>query len=359
MRVLFFTQGADVPAARFRVNEIVPTLRAHPSGHECTVMPASPSVYGDYDSRRSPVRPLTQPMSVVSRIRQLGAVDQADVVWLQRPMTQYFWTMLERRVAKRRPMVFDFDDAIFHNRWGLEKYKLRRIIDAAAHVVTGNQYLADFADAPEKTTIIPTVVDEKRYTPRADPDGPFTIVWTGLSHNLRELAPYRAALQRALAETHGKLVIVSDALLPGIVDGLPTEFIQWSPQSEVSALARGHVGIMPLADSPYNRGKCAFKLIQYMARAIPVIASPVGANVEVVRDGIDGLHARTPDDWTAAVIDLARDRERRIRFGAAGRARVEAAYSVSAVVPTYVAVLEAARATRQPMAAMPAEAVTS
>jgi glycosyltransferase involved in cell wall biosynthesis len=241
-------------------------------------------------------------------------------------------------------MVFDFDDAIFHNRWGLEKYKLRRIINAAAQVVTGNRYLAEFAAAPEKTTIIPTVVDEKRYTVRPDPDGPFTIVWTGLSHNLRELAPYREALRRALAETQGTLVIVSDALLPGVVDGLPVEFIRWSPQNEVSALARGHVGIMPLGDTPYNRGKCAFKLIQYMARAIPVIASPVGANVEVVREGVDGLHARTPDDWTAAILELARDRERRMRFGAAGRARIESAYSVTAVVPTYASVIERARA---------------
>jgi glycosyltransferase involved in cell wall biosynthesis len=340
MHVLFFTQGAEVPAARFRVNQIVPALRKHV---ECTVMPANPSVYGDYDSGRSKVRPLTQPMSVISRFRQLGAVDRADVVWLQRPMTQYFWTGLERRVAKKKPMVFDFDDAIFHNRWGLEAHKLRRIINASARVVAGNQYLADFAAVPEKTTIIPTVVDENRYTPRDDPDGPFTIVWTGLSHNLRELAPYRAALERALAETGGTLVIVSDALLPGIVDGLPVEFVRWSPDNEVTTLARGHVGIMPLADTPYNRGKCAFKLIQYMARAIPVIASPVGANVEVVRDGVEGLHARTPDDWTAAVLELARDRERRVRFGAAGRRRIEDAYSVTAVVPKYLAVLEAAR----------------
>jgi glycosyltransferase involved in cell wall biosynthesis len=339
MHVLFFTQGAEVPASRFRVNQIVPALRDHV---ECTVMPAQPSVYGDYGSGRSPVRPLTQPMSVVSRFRQLGEVAKADVVWLQRPMTQYFWTMLERRVAKRKPMVFDFDDAIFHNRWGLEKYKLRRIIDAASHVVAGNQYLGAFAASPEKTTIIPTVVDENRYTPRPDPDGPFTIVWTGLSHNLRELAPYRASLQRALAETGGTLVIVSDALQPGIVDGLPVEFIRWSPDNEVTALARGHVGIMPLADTPYNRGKCAFKLIQYMARAIPVIASPVGANVEVVRDRVEGLHARTPDDWTAALLELARDRDLRVRFGAAGRQRVEAAYSVTAVIPKYLSVLQAA-----------------
>jgi glycosyltransferase involved in cell wall biosynthesis len=340
MHVVFFTQGAEVPAARFRVNQIVPALREHV---ECTVLPANPSVYGDYDSRRSPVRPLTQPMSVVSRFRQLGAVEQADVVWLQRPMTQYFWTGLERRVAAKKPMVFDFDDAIFHNRWGLEKYKLRRIIEAASHVVAGNSYLAEFAAAPDKTTIIPTVVDEKRYTPRDDPDGPFTIVWTGLSHNLRELMPYREALQRALAETGGTLVIVADALLPGIVDGLPVEFVQWSPETEVTALARGHVGIMPLGDTPYNRGKCAFKLIQYMARAIPVVGSPVGANAEVVRDGVDGMHARTPDEWTSALLDLARDRARRVRFGAAGRQRVESTYSVTAVVPQYLSVLEAAR----------------
>ena len=104
-------------------------------------------------------------------------------------------------------------------------------------------------------------------------------------------------------------------------------------------LAAGHVGVMPLADTPYNRGKCAFKLIQYMARAIPVVASPVGANRDVVREGVDGVFAVTDADWADHLMTLARDRDLRVRMGNAGRRRVEDAYSVSAVVPRYLEVL--------------------
>jgi glycosyltransferase involved in cell wall biosynthesis len=338
VHVAFFTQGNRVPASRFRVEQLVPALEKHVT---CTVLPATPSVYGDVGTLRGGWRTLAKPFSIASRMRQLGVVSDVDVVWMQRPLTEYFTTALERFVTARRPAVFDFDDAIFHNRWGLEARKLRTIIDRVAHVVAGNGYLAEFVGRPEKTTIIPTVVDETRYTPREDPRGPFTIVWTGMSHNLRELAPYTRALRRVLAETGGRLVIVADRLDTSVLGDLRVGLVQWSAASEVSALADGHVGIMPLADTPYNRGKCAFKLIQYMARAIPVVASPVGANREVVRPGVDGLLAATEDDWTDQLLALARDRELRVRMGTAGRRRVEDHYSVTAVVPKYLEVLRA------------------
>lgn len=337
-RVAFFTQGVSVPASRFRVEQLVPALAAH---IECTVLPAAPSVYGDLASGKlhGGWRALAQPLSILSRYRQLERIAGHDIVWMQRPMVQYGFTAFERYVSARKPTVFDFDDAIFHNKWGLEARKLRRIIDAARHVVVGNPYLAEFVGAPDKTSIIPTVVDERRYAPRVDPDGPFTIVWTGLSSNIKELAPHARALRRVLAETGGRLVIISDRLDRSGLADLPIDYVPWSPEVEVAALARGHVGVMPIADTPYNRGKCGFKLIQYMARAIPVVASPVGANRDIVRQGIDGFHAVTPDDWTEALRRLARDVELRRRMGASARQRVEDAYSVTAVVPRYLAVV--------------------
>jgi glycosyltransferase involved in cell wall biosynthesis len=103
----------------------------------------------------------------------------------------------------------------------------------------------------------------------------------------------------------------------------------------VSALDAAHVGIMPLEDIPYNRGKCGFKLIQYMARAIPVVASPYGANAEIVRNGIDGLHATSHDEWVSALMTLASDRDARLAMGAEARKRIELHYSVEAVAPLY------------------------
>ncbi len=338
LRVAFFTQGACVPAARFRVEQIVPALSEHV---ECRVLHPTPTVYGDHARLGRAWRRFAKPFSVIARLGHLESAHDADVAWLQRPMTEYYTSALERFVAARKPTVFDFDDAIFHNRWGLEARKIRRIIDAVRCVVAGNSYLAEFTGAPGKTVIIPTVVDEKRYTPRVEADGPFTIVWTGMSHNLQELAPYAGVLRRVLAETNGRLVIAAEALDAPFLSGLPLKFVRWSPETEVTVLGAGHVGVMPLADTPYNRGKCAFKLIQYMARAIPVVASPVGANREVVRDGVEGMFARSPGEWAERLLALARDRELRHRMGNAGRRRVEESYSVSAVVPRYLDVLRA------------------
>ncbi len=339
MRVAFVTQGAKVPASRFRVDQIVPALAKHV---DCTILPASPSVYGDLDSGalHGNWRKLAQPMSVVSRIKQLGTIAAHDVAWIQRPMVQYPFAGFERYVARRRPVVFDFDDAIFYGAWGLDARKVRAIIGAAHHVVVGNSHLAEFVDDPARTTVIPTVVDDARYVPRPDPDGPFTIVWTGLSSNLRELLPYAGAYRRVLAETGGRFVIISDRFDAAMLPGVPVDFVPWSPEVEVSALGDGHVGVMPIADTKYNRGKCGFKLIQYMARAIPVVASPVGANRDIVRHGVDGFHAVTIADWADSLLALARDREARIRMGASARARVETSYSVRAVVPQYLDVLE-------------------
>lgn len=338
MRVAFFTQGHEVPAARFRVEQLVPALRPEV---EALVLPASPSVYGDIGPFRGGWRAIAKPLSIASRMRQLSKARDRDAIWLQRPLTEYYFTLLERIVAAKKPMVFDFDDAIFHNRWGLEALKIRRIIDASSHVVAGNAYLADFVAEPGKTTIIPTVIDEQRYTPRPDPDGPFTIAWTGMSHNLKQLEPYAEALRDVLRETNGRLLIAAERLDGDFLAGMPVEFVKWSPETEVTVLAAGHAGVMPLADTPYNRGKCAFKLIQYMARAMPVVASPVGANREVVRDGVEGFHASTPAQWRDRLFTLARDRELRIRMGEAGRRRVEEAYSVTAVRPRYLEILRA------------------
>lgn len=338
MRVAFVTQGARVPASRFRVEQLIPALAQH---IECSVLPASPSVYGDLVSGKlhGGWRAFAQPLSVVSRMRQLEAITNHDVAWLQRPMVQYGFTSFERYIAKRRPTVFDFDDAIFHNKWGLEARKVRRIIDAAHHIVVGNQYLAEFVAQPAKTTIIPTVVDDQRYAPRPDPDGRFTIVWTGLSSNLKELAPYADAFRDVVRETGGKLVVIADRLDAPFLHDIEVEFVKWSPEVEVSALSRGHVGVMPIADSKYNRGKCGFKLIQYMARAIPVVASPVGANRDIVRDGVDGFHAETPERWRTALLELAHSATLRQQMGTSARTRVETSYSVNAVVPQYLDVL--------------------
>lgn len=338
--VLFFTQGRRVPSSRFRVQQIVPRLRD--AGWPCTIAAPHPSVHGDigWSWVHGKRRELLRPLSVISRLFALPHIHNHEIVFIQRPLVRYGTIALEMLVTRWRPSIFDMDDALFHNAFGLEGIQIRRIVDRVRHVIVGNSYLADFVNRPEKTTIIPTVVDTDRYQPRPDPDGQFTIGWTGISSNLRELDLIAKPLARVLAETKGKLLIVADRCDVPWLKKLPMEFVRWSPQTEVDALSRVHVGIMPLVDRPYNRGKCGFKLIQYMARGIPVVATPLGANAEIVRDGVDGWHARSPERWVEALIEMARNPERRQRSGIVARERIEQHYSIDAVVPLYLEVLE-------------------
>lgn len=337
-RIMFFLQGQKIPSSRFRVGQFISHFRSN--GIDCTLRTPYPSLHGHVNSPlvHGVRRQLTRPCGSISRLRQLGGVRDHDLIYLQRPMLSYYTTILEEFVCRMRPAIFDIDDAIFHNFFGLERLKIGRIVSLCQHVIAGNDYLAERLKAPGKTTVIPTVVDIDRFTVRPSPRGPYTIVWTGIGANLKELRPIVTALTQTLAQTQGRLLIVTDRIDEDVLRNIPYQFVKWSPATEVSALESAHVGIMPLRDTAYNRGKCGFKLIQYMARGIPVVASAVGANNQIVRDGIDGFLVRESREWVNALVDLSKQDSS--AMGAAGRRRVESNYSIEAVLPTYLRLFE-------------------
>jgi hypothetical protein len=175
-------------------------------------------------------------------------------------------------------------------------------------------------------------VDLRRYPEReaAPPwsDKPFTIGWIGSSLTSAYLEPLRPALRALLDMMPLRIVLIgaaSDALA-----GLPVQRVSWSLDSEAAELARLDLGIMPLPDLPWERGKCGYKLVQYMASSLPVVASPVGANGDIVVRNETGFLAETPADWLAALTRLAQDPALRHRMGAAGRRRAERHYSLQA-----------------------------
>jgi glycosyltransferase involved in cell wall biosynthesis len=344
VRVVFFLQGERVPAARARGFVIARALEAE--GIACDVRVPYPSVYGD---TRLPwpfnlPRPLYTPIAALSRWRHLRDLRDDDVVFFQRPMTELPTTLFERLAARGRRAIFDFDDAIF------ERFSNRRkfpaLIALADRVIAGSPYLAEAARAPGKTTIIPTAVDADRYAyqPPRDTRGKEVVVgWTGLSINYRQLVHALPGLRRALERTGARFLVISNEPPPSELAPLRPEFVRWRPETEIEDLARVDVGLMPLPDGPIERGKCAYKLIQYMALGRPGVASPVGANRDVVTDGVDGF---LPDDdaaWERAVVALVEDPALRRTVGERARARVEAAYSLRAVIPLYKQAIAAAQ----------------
>jgi glycosyltransferase involved in cell wall biosynthesis len=344
VRVVFFVQGERVPAARARGFVIARALRGE--GIQCEVRVPRPSVYGD---TRLPwplnlPRPLYSPFAALSRLGQLRDLRDDDVVYFQRPMTELPTTLFERLAARGRRTIFDFDDAIFERRSNRRKFPA--LVALADRVVAGNPYLAAAAGAPAKTTIIPTAVDADRYAyqpPREARGKDVVVGWTGLDINYRQLVHALPGLRRALERTGARFLAISNKPPPAALAALRPEFIPWRPETEIEDLARIDVGIMPLPDGPIERGKCAYKLIQYMALGRPGVASPVGANRDVVTEGVDGFLPGDDAGWERAIVDLVEDPALRRAVGERARARVEAAYSVRAVIPLYKEAIAAAR----------------
>lgn len=275
---------------------------------------------------------------------------RSDVVVLHQIKLSGAEARLFAAYAPRR--VFDFDDAIYVRKprhmgepaddswWRRQKFAAtcRRVNVVAA----GNDVLAAAAAAARarRIVILPTALDASIYrATTATQDDPPTIAWVGNPENLAYLEILRPALVR-LSARHPMLrlrVICSE--FPDWPD-VRIEAVRWSPTAEIAALAGSHIGVMPLTDDEWARGKCAFKLLQYMAASLPCVASPVGANTEAVIDGVTGFHARDAAEWEEALERLIGSPELRARLGAAGRAHVESRYGLQNYQARYVALFE-------------------
>lgn len=340
MRLVFFLQGERVPAARARGFEIARRLQA--AGVPCELRVPVPSVYGDTRLPRwlGWPRPLYSLGAVAVRAFQLRDLRDDDIVFFQRPMIELPTVVFERLAARGRPAIFDFDDAIYLNFRG--RPKLRALVSLSTQVIAGNSTLAEAAGAPDKTALIPTAVDTTRLQPappRRTRGREVVLGWTGIAGNYKQLAVALPGITRALARTGARLLLISNLPPPPELARLDPEFRTWRPETEAADLAAMDIGLMPLPDAPYARGKCAYKLLQYMAMGIPGVASPVGANRDVVTDGVDGF--LPPDDqaWEDRLVELIEDPDRRAEVGARGRARVLSAYSYDAVLPRYLEIV--------------------
>jgi glycosyltransferase involved in cell wall biosynthesis len=270
---------------------------------------------------------------------------EADVVVLHQIKLSAIEARLFAAFTRRR--IFDVDDAIYVRKprrlgeapdespWRKKKFAATcRWVDVVA---AGNDVLAGVARATAQSVeILPTSIDTAVYQPTtATAADPPTIVWIGSPENLVYLDMIRPALAR-LAGRHPTLKMrVICSRFPDWPE-VNIEGIQWSSATEAQSLAGAHIGVMPLTDDAWARGKCAFKLLQYMAAALPCVASPVGANTEAVIDGFNGFHARTVDEWERRLESLIQSPELRARFGANGLAHVESRYAMRSYRARYL-----------------------
>jgi Glycosyl transferases group 1 len=249
-----------------------------------------------------------------------------------------------------RRRVFDVDDAIYvrkprrlgdlpdESAWRKQKFAATcRWADAVA---AGNDVLAGVARASAREIpVLPPSLDTASYLPTtAGPSDPPTIAWIGSPENLIYLEMIRPALARLTLRHPTLKMRVICSQFPDWND-VTIERVAWSSATEAKSLAGAHIGVMPLTDDAWSRGKCAFKLLQYMAAALPCVASPVGANTEAVLDGINGFHATGADEWERALERLITQPQLRAEFGAKGLAHVQERYSLRAYRANYLALL--------------------
>lgn len=324
--------GRQGASSRYRLWQYVPLFEC--AGHEVQVWPLLDDSYVEELYTTGRRRATVVFSGYARRLRKLAAARGFDAALCEQeafPCLPGAWEKLLWRCARR--VFFDYDDAAYirYERLPLLRRKFAEIMAAADGVVVGNRHLAEYArQHTSHVAIIPTVVDLARYSAQAaeTSGGALRIAWIGTpvtARLLEPLAPVFARIQNKYPETVFRLIGAGESFALG---GLRCETPRWSEGTEAPLLRECSLGIMPLPDTEFARGKCGLKLIQYMACGLPVVASPVGANCEIVEHGRNGFLAATPEEWEQALARLAGDSGLREQMGRAARERVALEYTI-------------------------------
>ena len=341
------------PGQRFRLEQWAPRLRTQ---HGISIdfapfeSPALTSIL--YQRGRGLTKARLLLRDTIRRREVLSSATNYDVVIIHRQVSLLGPAIYERLLARTgTPIIFDFDDAIWltgpgsangmFSRLSFQR-KTATICRLASAVVVGNRFLAEYARRYSKHVyVVPTTVDldTSPLQPPISSDGPFRIVWAGSHSALQHLEVARRPLERFAQMQQTVLRVICSTPPSHPFEGVELEFVPWSAEGEALKLARSHVGIMPLPDNEFSRGKCGLKALQYMAVGRPVVVSPVGVNADIVRHGENGLLASTEEQWVQALQALAASPPLRQRLGLAGRSTVEERFSAKVGAAAFAAVV--------------------
>ena len=340
---------------RFRIAQYVPYLRA--AGFDVSI-----SSFYTPEFFRLVYRPGHYARKAASfvglaarRVRELVDIGQYDLVWLYREAIPLGPPIIESLIARRGiPIVYDFDDAIFlpnvseaNKAFAFLKSpgRVASIVRHSTHVVVGNEFLADYARRHNPAvTVIPTAVDTQRFIPQARDaarGGELVVGWIGSPTTY----PYLQSLADVLREVSSRIPFtlkVSGAGQPVVMPGVNVQEVPWRLADEVSLFSSCDIGVYPLTDDDWARGKCGFKAIQCMACGVPVVAAAVGVNREIIRDGVNSFLATTRGEWVEKLSRLLSDAALREKLAAAGRRTIEEGYSLQVTAPRVAAVLASA-----------------
>jgi hypothetical protein len=320
MKILFFIQGFQVAASRYRVLQYLPYLRKAGMETEAVEFPSG----------------------IKGWLQTLPAVKKADILFVQRKRLPLYVLYAFRRLGKL--VVYDFDDAVmFKNSLSPKPYSLRRrlsfrrMLGFTDLVVAGNAFLKDEAQRYcREVRTLPTPIDADRYPPKVYRDEKeVKIGWIGDHGSIHYMESYKDIWEElGRLYRNVSLTIICDTFIE--TQNISLIRRQWSSEREVEYLQELDIGVMPLFDDAWSRGKCGFKIIQYLGAGVPAVCTPVGINREVVEPGVTGFWAESRQEWIERLSTLIDDGEMRRRMGAEGREKILKGYTVQACAPKLV-----------------------
>jgi len=336
MRVLLFSRY-DSLGASSRVRSFQYLSYLADKGIDVTISPLFSNLYlaSLYSGKKNWSEVVT---GYFRRFVVLFTVYKYDAVWIEKELFPFLPAFFERVLKLCRiKMVVDYDDALFH-RYDCNKNatiravlgkKIDIVMQLASTVIVGNKYLATRARqaGAEDIVLIPTVVNINKYSINAkNSNNTVRIGWIGTPSTMKYLAPLFDVLKQ-LTE-HYDVECLAVGATQEFVEDTVIKPVKWSENKEVELIQSFDIGLMPLEDSPWERGKCGYKLIQYMACGLPVVASPVGVNTSIVEPSKNGFLAINAEEWLHALTMLINSQQLRWKMGMAGRAMVEKNYDI-------------------------------
>lgn len=357
MRVVAFTKyDREAASTRQRILQFAPALKA--AGMELEHRPLLGDDYVRSLATGNTYSKLALARSYARRFRELLTGPRCDLIWVYAELFPYLPPAFERLIFRAGvPIVYDFDDAFFlaydenPNPFlrRLLNGKLEPLIAGSAAATCGNMYLRDYAAALCPISIVlPTVVNTDAYRPSKSQTAKRpTIGWIGSPSSWPNVRPLLPVLKELCANGGARFRVIGAGLqaVNDRFDGM--QLADWTEATEISEIQQFDIGIMPLVDAPFQRGKSGYKLIQYMACGVAAVASPVGVNREIL-DGDSGLLASGPAEWRQALLRLLNNADLRKTSGEAGRRRVVEHYSLSVHAPRLVELFRAVGSNRQP-----------
>jgi glycosyltransferase involved in cell wall biosynthesis len=322
-------------SSRYRFYQYIPFLNA--KGWEVIVKPLLSNNYVRYlyDNTPLPVTEIIQ--GYFERVIQLLNKKKFDLIWLQQELLPWIPSIFENILVRGNiKIVADYDDAFFHRYdqsknlfvMNLLRHKIDSVMKYADLILAGNDYLLERAILNNgNVKLFPTVVDiDKFKNTNPTKDNYFTIGWIGSPGTSKYLQIIEEALKEVSLNKEVRISLIGANKIK--INGVSINHIQWDENTEVEEISKFDIGIMPLPDNPWERGKCGFKLIQYLSCNLPVIGSPVGVNRDIIQNGINGFQANSTDEWIRYIRLLKDDKELRLKMGRNGRRLVEEKYSL-------------------------------